>query len=68
MTLGCTNRKARAGLASASLFSDHLQGSSFTHHLNTISDDMSGPVASNLVLLSDLKTIAQGTKVRFLGW
>jgi hypothetical protein len=29
---------------------------------------MSGPVASNLVLLSDLKTIAQGNKVRFLGW
>ncbi|KAF1931192.1 uncharacterized protein M421DRAFT_2709 [Didymella exigua CBS 183.55] len=28
---------------------------------------MSGPVASNLVLLSDLKTTAQGTKVRFLG-
>ncbi|KAJ4384876.1 hypothetical protein N0V86_000479 [Didymella sp. IMI 355093] len=28
---------------------------------------MSGPVASNLVLLTDLKTTAQGTKVRFLG-
>ncbi|KAH6621930.1 CST complex subunit Ten1 [Boeremia exigua] len=28
---------------------------------------MSGPVASNLVLLSDLETTAQGTKVRFLG-
>ncbi|KAJ4991600.1 hypothetical protein SVAN01_02981 [Stagonosporopsis vannaccii] len=27
----------------------------------------SAPVASNLVLLSDLKTTAQGTKVRFLG-
>ncbi|KAJ8116200.1 hypothetical protein OPT61_g2309 [Boeremia exigua] len=35
--------------------------------MNTISDDMSGPVASNLVLLSDLKTTEQGTKVRFLG-
>ncbi|CAA9962780.1 hypothetical protein P3342_002550 [Pyrenophora teres f. teres] len=29
---------------------------------------MSAPVASNLVLLSDLPTCAQGTKVRFLGW
>ncbi|KAF2630506.1 hypothetical protein BU25DRAFT_456231 [Macroventuria anomochaeta] len=28
---------------------------------------MSGPVASNLVLLSDLKTTAHGTKVRILG-
>ncbi|CAE7180018.1 Ten1 domain containing protein [Pyrenophora teres f. teres] len=28
---------------------------------------MSAPVASNLVLLSDLPTCAQGTKVRFLG-
>ncbi|KAI4625919.1 hypothetical protein J4E80_003053 [Alternaria sp. BMP 0032] len=28
---------------------------------------MSGPVASNLVLLSDLPGCAQGTKVRFLG-
>lgn len=37
-------------------------------HMNTSSDDMSGPVASNLVLLSDLETTAQGTKVRFLGW
>ncbi|KAF3007649.1 hypothetical protein E8E13_008748 [Curvularia kusanoi] len=39
----------------------------FVRRMNTISDDMSGPVASNLVLLSDLGTIAQGTKVRFLG-
>jgi hypothetical protein len=29
---------------------------------------MSGPVASNLVLLNDLSAHAQGTKVRFLGW
>jgi hypothetical protein len=29
---------------------------------------MSGPVPSNLVLLSDLPTCAAGTKVRFLGW
>lgn len=36
--------------------------------MNTTSDDMSVPVASNLVLLGDLKTTAQGTKVRFLGW
>ncbi|KAI4942689.1 hypothetical protein J4E91_009858 [Alternaria rosae] len=28
---------------------------------------MSGPIASNLVLLSDLPACAQGTKVRFLG-
>ena len=29
---------------------------------------MSGPVASNLVLLGDLPACAQGNKVRFLGW
>jgi hypothetical protein len=40
----------------------------FVQHMNTTLDDMSGPVASTLVLLSDLKTAAQGTKVRFLGW
>ncbi|KAF9697687.1 hypothetical protein EKO04_004093 [Ascochyta lentis] len=35
--------------------------------MNTASDDMFGPVASNLVFLTDLKTTSQGTKVRFLG-
>lgn len=40
----------------------------FVQLMYTASDDMSGSVASNLVLLSDLKTTAQGTKVRFLGW
>jgi hypothetical protein len=29
---------------------------------------MSGPVPSNLVLLSDLGTCTPGMKVRFLGW
>lgn len=40
----------------------------FVQLMNATSDDMSGPVASNLVLLTDLETTAQGTKVRFLGW
>ena len=40
----------------------------FVQLMNTTSDSMSGPVASNLVLLTDLETTAQGTKVRFLGW
>jgi hypothetical protein len=38
------------------------------HSLRAPSSTMSGPVASNLVLLSDLPGCAQGTKVRFLGW
>lgn len=29
---------------------------------------MAGPVASNLVLLTDLATCEPGKKVRFLGW
>lgn len=32
---------------------------------NTMSN---GPVASNLVLLSDVKDREPGTKLRFLGW
>lgn len=40
----------------------------FVQYIGTTSDEMSGPIASNLVLLGDLERAAQGTKVRFLGW
>lgn len=33
-----------------------------------LASPMSGPVPSNLVLLSDLGQCAPGMKVRFLGW
>lgn len=38
------------------------------YRLLLVSNTMSGPVASNLVLLTDVKDCEPGKKVRFLGW
>jgi hypothetical protein len=59
-------RRARArpvsGLGSAGASASHRASALVTTNL------MSGPVASNLVLLSDLEQCVPGMKVRFLGW
>jgi len=54
----------RQGPARAASVSAAISAGTPSSHFN----HMSGPVPSNLVLLSDLGSCAPGTKVRFLGW